>query len=419
MSAVMKHDYNFGKILNSIRGLVREGLELNQNDCLRISMSTPNFGEDEIVEAIDSLIRQNVTMGSKVAAFEKQFAEYIGSKHAIMVNSGSTANLLMMAAITNPDYSSQVMPGDEVIVPALTWGTTLWPIIQMGCIPVLVDSDLDTLNIDVDEVRKAITPKTKAIFAVHILGNAAKIDELSALADEFGLILLEDTCESLGTSYKGRKVGTIGEMGSFSFFFSHHITTIEGGMVVTDNDDLAELLKALRAHGWTRHLEDRSIEADYPEIDPRFMFCNVGYSVRPTEIQGAFGIHQLRKLDAYNARRREVAGLLRQTLAHLPIRFTRPTEGADHTWFGFPVLLEKGSRKDLCDYLSDHNIDTRPIIAGNLAKHPALGKFEHRIQGELPNAQRVMENGFYIGSHPDMTQNQVIRISRVMSEYFT
>ena len=381
-------------------------------------MSAPTFDEDEICEAIESLIRRNVTMGSKVDQFERMFAEYVGSKHAIMVNSGSTANLLIMSAITNPDYEGRLNFGDEVIVPALTWGTTLWPVIQTGCTPVLVDSNIDTLCIDVDQVREAITDKTRAIFVAHILGNAADMDALKNIADEYGLLLIEDACESLGSAYNHQKVGTIGEIGSYSFFFSHHITTIEGGMIVTDNDQTADLLRALRAHGWTRHLYDKSVEKDYPEIDPRFMFCNVGYSVRPTEVQGAFGIHQLNKLEYFNVKRRAVADKLRKELMSLDVMFTVPTQAAHHTWFGFTVILREDCRDDLCKYMAKHLIDTRPIIAGNLARHPALEKFHHRTHGDLENAQTVMERGFYIGSHPDMTDQQVSRIARVMKEYF-
>ena len=386
---------------------------------MRIEMSAPTFGDDEINEAIDSLKSKNVTKGKKCAQFERDFAKYIGSKHAIMVNSGSTANLLMLAAITNPIYKDRIFKGDEIIVPALTWGTTLWPIIQMGCMPVLVDCERDTLNIDVDEVRKAITPKTRAIFIAHILGNGCRMDELVALAEERNILLIEDACESLGTTYKGKHVGSIGLMGSFSFFFSHHITTIEGGMIVTNDDELADLLRVFRAHGWTRHKLDRSIEDDYPEIDPRFMFCNLGYSVRPTEIQGAFGIHQLPKLDGFNESRKAVAKMLQAGLGHLSdyIDFTVPSEGVDHTWFGFPILLKEDKRDRLCHHLMERDIDTRPIIAGNLARHPAMYIYPFHA-GKLDNADYVMERGIYIGSHPDMTDDDVAYIMKALYEFF-
>lgn len=406
---VMDQEQHLSKVMHNIRELVRIGLTLNPTDELSVNMSEPTFGEDEIMESIDSLVRQNVTMGTKVEQFEEDFAKYIGSKHAIMVNSGSTANLLMMAAVTNPDYPSMLKPGDEVIVPALTWGTTLWPVIQMGCIPVLVDCDA-SLNMDVDEVSKAVTTKTRAIFMAHILGNAANVDAIRSIAIENDLLFLEDACESLGTEFEGQKAGTFGNMGSFSFYFSHNITTIEGGMIVTDDDKTADLLRCLRAHGWTRHLKDKSIEYEYPEIDPRFLFCNVGYSVRPTEIQGAFGIHQLKKLDGFNARRKEVSSKLRNGLKDI-VTLVDDNEG--HTWFGFSIIVSGGC-EGLRTHLKKNWIDTRAIIAGNLAKHPVMAKFNHKA-GDLPVAQYMMDNGFYLTTM--LTDSQIDRIIRCIKEF--
>lgn len=375
-----------------------------------IPMSAPTFGVDEIVEAIDSLVTQNVTMGAKVEKFEQMFADYLGVKHAIMVNSGSSANLLMMSVASNPAYGGRLMPGDEVIVPALTWSTTIWPVIQNHLHPVLVDCDPDTLCIDVDKIE--ITERTKAICVAHILGNGCDMDALVELAEKHRLILLEDNCESLGTKYKGRQLGTFGAMGTFSFFFSHHITTIEGGMVVTDNDRTADLLRCLRAHGWTRHMHDRSIEKRF-DIDPRFMFANIGYSVRPTEIQGAFGIHQLPKLDGFNRERQKTAMKIRSKLAHLPVRFTQPTEGVEHTWFGFPMFCD--DREGLMAHLNKMNIDTRPIIAGNMARHPAMELFPWSA-GDLSEADRVMDEGFYVGAVMDDVQ--VDYLAAVIEQYY-
>jgi len=346
--------------------------------------------KEEIAEAIKVLESGNWTMGEKCAQFEKDFAEYIGSKHAIFVNSGSTANLLMLSVVTNPAYKA--LQG-EVIVPALTWSTTLWPVIQTGCTPVLVDCDA-TLNIDVEKLHNSITEDTKAIFVAHILGNGCDMTPIMEIAEKYDLIVLEDTCESLGAEYKGQKLGTFGLMGSYSFYYSHHITTIEGGMVVTDNDGIADLLRCMRAHGWTRHMESGSeIEKLYPHIDPKFLFANIGYSVRPTEIQGAFGIHQLKKLNGYNERRREAYNRLRARLEHLPIEFIDPTEGVEPAWFGFTILTEH--RDALCQLLDAEGIQTRPVIAGNLARHPAMELF-HYEAGNLSTADKIMREGLYM-----------------------
>lgn len=392
----------------------------------RLPLNAPTFGAAEVLEALDSLLSQNVTMGEKVARFEGEFAKYIGTKHALMVNSGSSANLLMLAALANPlcQARHRLAPGDEVLVPAVTWSTTIWPVVNMGLVPVLVDADRRTLNMSVEAAQKAIGPKTKAIFVAHILGNAADMDGFQALAKEHDLVLLEDSCEALGTTYKGKQTGRFSLLASYSFFFSHHITTIEGGMVVTDDDELAELLRCLRAHGWTRHLKDReAIEAKYPTLDPRFLFINVGYNLRPTEIQAAFGLHQLPKLAGFNAVRRERAAEMRRGLADLgdELQLIEPTDGVEHTWFGFPVLLRgaaPATRQRFVEHLGRHQIDTRPIVAGNLARQPALELFPHRLGDALPNAEAIMESGVYWAAHPSMTTAQVAHVVRAVRAFF-
>jgi CDP-6-deoxy-D-xylo-4-hexulose-3-dehydrase len=238
------------------------------------------------------------------------------------------------------------------------------------------------------------------------------MDALVELADKHNLILLEDNCESIGSKYKGKQLGTIGKMGTFSFFFSHHITTIEGGMVVTNDDITADILRSLRAHGWTRDMHNKP-EQD-PNLDPRFTFCNLGYSMKPTEIQGAFGIHQIQKLDDINHRREKASIKIRSNLAHLPIWFTKPQEGVEHTWFGFPIIYN-GDRNDLVRYLNERDIETRPVIAGNIARHPASKIFPHRC-GDLSVADWVTDHAFYISAHLD--DEKIDYLTKVMCEYF-
>ncbi|MCB0362726.1 MAG: DegT/DnrJ/EryC1/StrS family aminotransferase, partial [Bdellovibrionales bacterium] len=282
---------------------------------MKIPLNASTFGEDEISAAIDVLRSGFVTFGERCLTFEAKFAEYIGSRHAIFVNSGSSANLLAFFALVNFECPrskwgrGKLEPGQEVIVPAVTWSTTVWPIVQAGLVPVLVDSDPYSLQMNLESIDQAISDKTGAICPVHVLGNAVPFEGIAQKAQEHQLWVIEDTCESLGTRYDKKFVGTRGDMGTYSFFFSHHITTIEGGMIVTDNDDLAELLRCLRAHGWTRHLKNREqVEKKYSHIDPRFLFVNSGFNVRPTEINAAFGMKQLEKLENFNQRRVEVAG---------------------------------------------------------------------------------------------------------------
>ena len=391
----------------------------------QVPLNAPTFGTDEVMEAIECLLSQNVTMGDKVKAFEAQFAEYLGVRHAVMVNSGSSANLLVLAAATNPAWSSplRLQAGDEVLVPAVTWSTTLWPVINMGCVPVLVDADPKTLSMCPKAAARAITPRTRAIFLAHILGNACDMQAYKDLAANHNLLLLEDSCESLGTKFRGLPTGRFGLAATFSFFFSHHITTIEGGMITTDDDEFAELLRCLRAHGWTRHMSNRKeIEARYPHIDPRFLFINVGYNLRATEIQAAFGLHQLPKLADFNVRRRQIAHQLLERLQSVrELDFIAPTADTEHTWFGFPVLMKPefaDRHAGFVAHLEKNGIETRPIIAGNLAVQPALQLFPHRLGGPLPGADRIQKTGVYWGSHPMMTQKQIDHIANQVLAYF-
>ena len=397
--------------MNDLKNIVLNALDSKPKD-KGIPMAIPTFGVEEIMEAMDSLLTQEVTMGKKVRLLEQMFAEYMGVKHAVMVNSGSSANLLMMSAITNPLLKEQIPPGSEVIVPALTWSTTIWPVVQTGLMPVLVDAKPDTLCMDVDKIE--ITPQTKAILATHILGNGCDMDALVDLCEKHDLVLLEDNCESIGTRYKGKQLGTFGKMATFSFFFSHHMTTIEGGMVVTDDDNLDDILRCLRSHGWTRDMKDRSIEDDF-DLDHRYIFSNIGYSLKPTEIQGAFGIHQLKKLDDMIQGRREASIKIRTKLARFPIRFTLPEIGVDSSWFGFPIFYD-GDVKDLVAFLNLNDIETRPVIAGNIARHPASRIFPHRC-GSLEVADYVTTNAFYISAHVD--DEKINYLEKIMASYFS
>lgn len=396
---------------------------------IKIPLNESTFSDEEIQAAIEVVKSQRLTMGEECFKFEKQFAQYLGTKHAIMVNSGSSANLLAFFALANPlfaEMSSQncLCPGDEVIVTALTWSTTIWPIIQIGCVPVFVDCNIKTLQVDVDKIEQAITPKTKAICLVHVLGNAASVEKIRKVAKGHNLWLIEDTCEALGVSRNGQYVGTFGDVGSFSFFFSHHITTIEGGMVVTDNDILADVLRSMRAHGWIRHMNRRvEIEAQYPNIDPRFLFVTSGFNLRPTEINAVIGQIQLKKLAEFNQRRNEIAaywsdafnGMI-SSKKMMPMQIVENTKAA---WFGYPVLFQtEKERENIKNHLEANGIETRPIICGNMVRQPACKYFKYRICDSLNNADRIMSCGLYWGLHPVMSKTQVDYLVSIVMEYF-
>jgi CDP-6-deoxy-D-xylo-4-hexulose-3-dehydrase len=412
------------ELREEVRRLVEEhfrSLPPLPDDCCPLSV--PLFGGEEVCALLDALFDREVTSGRRVKEFERNFAELIGSKHAIMVNSGSSANLLALSVLAHGSLRGGLRPGDEVIVPAVAWSTTLAPVLQVGCVPVLVDVDPETLNLRPDSIAEAVSSRTRAILAVHLLGNPVDMDKLIDVARANDLWVIEDTCESLGSSVGGRMVGSFGQFGTFSFYFSHHITTIEGGMMVTDDDRLADLARSMRAHGWTREMSNRAeLEAASPWIDPRFLFVNLGYNFRPTELQAAFGLVQLNRLEEFNDRRRENARFLVEALSDLSpaMTFVTEQEGGRSTWFGFAVMLKDGdARRALTEHLEQRQIATRPIVAGNLAVQPAFRDNPHRTVGSLSNATMIGERGLFIGNHPNLTRGQLDHIVRAFRDFFS
>lgn len=372
---------------------------------IRIPLSLPSYDVEEVMEALDSLLTKRVTMGSKVHEFERRFADYIGVRYAIMVNSGSSANLLALSVLTNPLLDGRIQPGDEIITPAVTWATTVFPIIQVGALPVLVDVDHDTLNISPEEVERALTPRTRAIMLVHLLGNPCTMEPLMQLARAHSLFVIEDCCEAHGAEVGGRRVGSFGHLATFSFYFSHHITTIEGGMVLSNDVHLDELARALRVFGWVRDLRNREAHArEHVGIDPRYLFVNLGYNFRPTEIQGAFGIHQLAKLECFIKARQETARFWTEHLRPFERYFFLPAEreGLRHAWLFYPLLIRPNApftRDELAAFLESLGVETRPIMTGNIEEQPVMRHFPYRAVGELPTARFIMRNGMLVGLH--------------------
>jgi CDP-6-deoxy-D-xylo-4-hexulose-3-dehydrase len=345
------------------------------------------------------------TMGPRVAAFEKSFSEAIGSKYCVMVNSGSSANLVMVAALFyTSDESRRLKPGDEVIVPAVSWSTTYYPLHQYGLKLIFVDINPNTLNMDMSAVRSAVTPRTKAIFAVNLLGNPCDFAALQDIAREHSLTLIEDNCESMGATFKGRQAGTFGLMGSFSTFFSHHISTMEGGLVSTDDEELYHILLCLRAHGWTRNLPETNLVTGRKSADPfeeSFKFVLPGYNLRPLEIEGALGMQQVKKLPMLVAeRRRNGARWIEAMKDHPQLRIQ--SETGNSSWFGFSLVIRDEStlcRPKLVKALRDMGFECRPIVTGNFAKNPVVKFFDHEIHGTLIHADRIDTHGLFIGNH--------------------
>jgi CDP-6-deoxy-D-xylo-4-hexulose-3-dehydrase len=322
-----------------------------------------------------------------------------------MVNSGSSANLVALSVLANPTTPNGIRAGDEVIVPAVGFVTTVFPIVNVGAVPVLVDVELETFNIAIDQIERAITDKTKAIMPVHLVGNPCDITSVIEIARKHDLFVVEDACEAHGAEVDGKKVGSFGDIATFSFFLTHHITTIEGGMVVARDDRFAELSKALRAFGWVRDMADRdAIAREYGDIDQRFLFVNTGYNLKPTEIQGAFGIHQIEKLDGFVEIRRENARYwteqLRPFSEHLLLY--EETPGTKYGWYAYPVTVKPDApftREELRDFLQTKGLETRPILAGNIDEQPAMKYVDYRKVGDLPNARTIHRQSFFFGNH--------------------
>lgn len=418
---------NNEEILSKISILVKnyfENISYNfEPGKTKIPLAVPSYDHEEVEESIHSLLNTWVTMGNKVKLFEEKFAKYIGTKHAIMVNSGSSANLLALAILTNPSFSKRLNFGDEVITPALTWSTTVYPMVNNGLKPVFVDVDPFTFCLDENKIEEAISKKTKAIMPVHLLGNTANMLKIQDIANRHDLFVIEDSCEAHGSEFNGRKVGSFGDMSTFSFFLSHHITTIEGGMLLTDNDEIYELGKALRAFGWIRDLENKEkIKKEFPEIDPRFLFLNLGFNIRPTEIQGAFGIHQIDKLEKFIKIRIENAEYWNQKLSKYSdyLQLPKILPNSRHAYFGYSVLVKNNapfSSKQFGEFLESKNIEVRPIMAGNIVKQPSSQLYNYRISKNLTNSNNIMKNGLFLPNHHMIKELERQYIVGVISDF--
>ena len=386
---------------------------------IRFPLATSSWDQKEL-DALQKVIDSDrYSMGAEVASFEQQFAEHFGSKFAVMVNSGSSANLLMTAALfftKNP--ALHLERGDEIIVPAVSWSTTYFPLNQYGLHLKFVDIDLETLNYDLAALEEAVTDKTRAIMVVNLLGNPNDFDALNRIIDGRDIVVIEDNCESMGATFNGKQTGTFGAMGSYSCFFSHHISTMEGGMVVTDDEELYHVMLALRAHGWTRNLPKFNHVTGEKSDDPfeeSFRFVLPGYNLRPLEMSGALGIEQLAKLPDLIKGRRANGALVQQRLANHP-KFMIQREIGEASWFGFSLVIRPDTglnRADLVKDLVEAGFECRPIVAGNFAKNEVMKYFDYSIHGDLKNADYIDANGLFVGNHHYPIAEAVDALTRI------
>ena len=367
-------------------------------------LATATWDQKEI-DAMHSVIESgNFTMGEKVSLFEKEFSRYIGSQNAVMVNSGSSANLLMIAALfytKNPKL--KLKRGDEVIVPAVSWSTTYYPLYQYGLKIKFVDIDIETLNYDLVQLEAAISNKTRVVLAVNLLGNPNDFNFINSIIKAKNIILLEDNCESMGATFNDKKTGTFGVMGTFSSFYSHHISTMEGGIIVTDDAELHQILISLRSHGWTRELPEKNLICDDKSediLEESFRFVLPGYNVRPLELEAAVGIEQIKKLPMIIKERRKNAKLFTEILNNHPKLMIQKEIGKS-SWFGFSIIIRPGSsliRKELVEKLNYLGFEIRPIVTGNFLKNEVVKFFNYKVHDNLKNAEYLDKHGLFIGN---------------------
>jgi len=382
------------------------------------------FDEKEMTAVVDSALDFWLTAGRFAEEFETELAAFLDLEFAMLVNSGSSANLLAFTALMSPLLGDKALKsGDEVIAVAAGFPTTVNPIIQNGMIPVFVDVNLGTYNADVENIRKAIGTKTRAIFLAHTLGNPYDLDAIMEIVSEKKLFLIEDCCDALGSTYKGKTLGTFGHIASFSFYPAHHITLGEGGAVATNDETLARAVKSLRdwgrdcyCNGGENNTCGKRFTGQYGSLpvgyDHKYVYSHIGYNLKVTEMQAAIGVEQLKKFPDFCKKRKE--NFIRWTngFKKWEDKFILPiaTEGSDPAWFAFPVTIKEHAgftRTELTNYLDVNKIETRNIFAGNMLRQPAYANIKHRVYGELKNTETIMTNSFFLGTFPGITQEQV------------
>ena len=376
--------------------------------------------DDKELQAIYSVIDRGVySMGNSVAQFEQDFSKFINRKYCVMVSSGSAANLIATAALfyTKSPFLNKM---DEIIVPAVSWSTTYYPLQQYGLKLKFVDIDLETLNYDLNALKSAITDNTKMIMTVNLLGNSNDFDVINCLIKDKNILIFEDNCESMGAEYKGKKTGSFGIMSTFSTFFSHHMSTMEGGFVTTDNEELYHVLLSMRAHGWTRNLPKQNYVSNKSDdwFEESFKFVLPGYNVRPVVMSGAIGIEQLKKLPSFLEQRRKNAKLFVKLFKNHP-DFIIQKEIDSSSWFGFSLIIRHASklrRKNVIGKLKENKIDCRPIVTGNFVKNKVMKYFDYEVHQELTNANYLHDNGFFVGNSQVCLKNELNFLLSVLND---
>ena len=358
------------------------------------------FSKDDILAAIEVILSRRITMSEVTKSFEYEFGKYIGSKYVLMTNSGSSANLLAAFTIVNPKKKNSLKSGDYFAIPAICWPTSLWPFVQSGLKPIFVDVDINNFSIDEAKLTKNILKKIKLIVDIHVLGNCSNIDLITKLAKKNNVFLFEDTCESLGSAYNSKYLGTFGDFGSYSFYYSHQITAGEGGMLICKDKEDYEIAYTLRAHGWDRGLKRNT--------EKSFNFINSGFNLRPLDITAAIGLSQFKRLNKMMSLRKENRDLIISSIENHnnyknQFIFFLENKNLKASWFGLPILLRpdlKNKKNKFLKYLNLNKIETRPIISGNFLNQPAAKLYNYtnkNMKKNFPVSQDIEERGFFIG----------------------
>jgi CDP-6-deoxy-D-xylo-4-hexulose-3-dehydrase len=391
------------------------------------------FDAEEMAAAVDAVLDFWLTLGPQGEAFERELAAAVGTRHALLVNSGSSANLIAFATLTSPQLDRPLRPGDEVITVAAGFPTTVAPIIQYGCVPVFVDVHAETANAIVERIADAVGPRTRAVMLAHALGNPFDLDGVLDIVRRHDLYLIEDNCDALGSLYRGRRTGTFGHLATQSFYPPHHLTMGEGGAVLTSQGRLKRIAESFRDWGrdcWCASGKDNTCGkrfswqlGELPHgYDHKYIYSHLGYNLKPLDIQAAIGRQQLRKLPVFTAARRANHARLRAALApyeeHLLL--PEPTPNAEPSWFGFLVTLRDGApftRSQLVSHLEGRQIQTRQLFGGNLLRQPAFQGITHRVVGDLTNTDKIMNDAFFLGVYPGLTPVMLDYVEEAFHEF--